>query len=165
MVSRNALVQFLRRKCIEGLGQENYTHAMAVLKAMQEGDCKVQLGGISYDGNDDDQVCLTSRGMAVRGFGACRDSGVVVDISSLTSASLAEHVVANGARCRTSLVMRLLHPQHVSAARAKYAGSEKGSSVDHRFRLKLCGDVIYPNVKSCFVDLTPVHFSSRSLFL
>lgn len=50
-------MQFLRKKCTEGLGASNFEKALVLLKAMQEGDCKVSVEGVEYDGNDDDQVC------------------------------------------------------------------------------------------------------------
>ncbi|CAM9538449.1 unnamed protein product [Scytosiphon promiscuus] len=49
-------VQFLTKKCTEGLGQDKFTKALDLLTKMQEGDCKVDLDGVVYDGNNDDDV-------------------------------------------------------------------------------------------------------------
>ncbi|CAM9640609.1 unnamed protein product [Pylaiella littoralis] len=49
-------VQFLTKKCSDGLGQDKFARAMGLLKQMQEGDCKVNVNGVEYDGNEDDDV-------------------------------------------------------------------------------------------------------------
>lgn len=48
--------QFLTKKCSEGLGKEKFAKALDLLTKMQEGDCKVEVDGAVYDGNDDDDV-------------------------------------------------------------------------------------------------------------
>ena len=46
----------ITKRCIEGLGQKNFEMALELLKRMQEGDCKVIVEGVIYDGNDEDDV-------------------------------------------------------------------------------------------------------------
>lgn len=52
--------QFLTKKCTEGLGQEKFAKALDLLTKMQDGDCKVELDGVDYDGNNDDDVGFPS---------------------------------------------------------------------------------------------------------
>lgn len=48
--------QFLRDKCTQGLGQEKFEKALDLLQRMQEGDCRITVEGVEYDGNEDDDV-------------------------------------------------------------------------------------------------------------
>lgn len=48
--------QFITKKCSDGLGQEKFAKALNLLKQMQEGDCRVVMDGVEYDGNEDDDV-------------------------------------------------------------------------------------------------------------
>lgn len=48
--------QFLRKKCSDGLGEKKFTRALMLLRSMQEGDCKVTVEGVEYDGNEDGDV-------------------------------------------------------------------------------------------------------------
>ena len=38
------------------MGQEKFEKALDLLKRMQEGDCKITVDGVEYDGNEDDDV-------------------------------------------------------------------------------------------------------------
>eukprot|EP00752_Nemacystus_decipiens_P007705 g6888.t1 len=49
-------VQFITKKCSDGLGPEKFAKALDLLKQMQEGDCRVVVDGVEYDGNEDDDV-------------------------------------------------------------------------------------------------------------
>ncbi|CAM9770841.1 unnamed protein product, partial [Ectocarpus sp. 6 AP-2014] len=49
-------VQFITKKCSDGLGEAKFAKALDLLKKMQEGDCRVTLDGVEYDGNEDDDV-------------------------------------------------------------------------------------------------------------
>lgn len=48
--------QFITKKCSDGLGEAKFAEALDLLKKMQEGDCRVTLDGVEYDGNEEDDV-------------------------------------------------------------------------------------------------------------
>lgn len=75
--------QFLTKKCSEGLGEEKFTKALDLLKQMQEGDCRVVVDGIEFDGNEDDDVrCSLSFTTLL-----LRRAGAVTAVSYSTSAA------------------------------------------------------------------------------
>ncbi|CAM9332534.1 unnamed protein product [Chrysoparadoxa australica] len=49
-------IQYLRKKCIDGLGEEKFTRAFDLLKKMLDEDGYVEVDGETFDGADDSQV-------------------------------------------------------------------------------------------------------------